>query len=289
MNNNLIIGVFSNYNDPNMVLPWVKSALNHSKADVVLIGVNVGPELKSRLIQFEEDNNRFVFIDSSSEDYNNLPRIGMIHMLRFAYLSRFFQIHKNRYNLVVTTDVRDVVFQRDPFTDLDQHLYAYGSSFVASSECIKIGNERWNANNITKCFGTDIFNTIRDQEVLNVGILSGRQDAVAAICSLVYELSLSRKDWVADQAAYNYLLHTSTPLMHSNVYISKLADAYSLNAHVTSKPDQLDQFRPYLTDKPPYFDETDGQIKNNEGVPFAIVHQYDRVPEWALHFRNLYG
>lgn len=292
MKKNLIIGVFSNYTDPAVVLPWVRSALEATDKNchVVLIGINTNHDMAEYLYRMEETNpDRFYFFRDTEESFQGLTRVGMVHMLRFEYLTRFLRHFGSDYTMVITTDVRDVVFQRNPFPVLDAMMYRHGVSFVSSSECIRIGNENWNKSNIQKCFGDDVLDSIRDKEVLNVGILSGTVKNVLAMCSLVYQLSLNRKDWVADQAAYNYLVHTAGNLFGQSIYHSKLRDAYSLNAHVTSKPDQIHIFHPYLTDKLPKFDETDGQIKNNEGVPFAIVHQYDRVPEWAVHFGNLYG
>jgi hypothetical protein len=32
-----------------------------------------------------------------------------------------------------------------------------------------------------------------------------------------------------------------------------------------------------------------GAIVNSDGDPFAIVHQYDRVPEWMEYFSKKYG
>jgi hypothetical protein len=32
----------------------------------------------------------------------------------------------------------------------------------------------------------------------------------------------------------------------------------------------------------------DGIVKNADGKPFVIVHQYDRVPEWVKYFHDKY-
>jgi hypothetical protein len=63
-------------------------------------------------------------------------------------------------------------------------------------------------------------------------------------------------------------------------------DGWALNAHVTNKPDQMDEFGPYLLEDRPYME--DGVVKTAEGKPFVIVHQYDRVPEWTKYFYDKY-
>ena len=53
------------------------------------------------------------------------------------------------------------------------------------------------------------------------------------------------------------------------------------NLHVTNKPDQIEQFRPYLTCPAPEFDSFENEVVHLvTGRKYAIVHQYDRVPEW---------
>lgn len=292
MNKNLIIGVFGWYDDPKQVMPWVNSAIRNTDENthVVLIGVRPGKNLSEYLVEVEKQHQKkFFFLTDTDQEFEELSNKGQIHMLRFSYLTRFLTTPGYRYGMVITTDVRDVVFQSNPFSRLDSLMYRHGVPFVASSECIRIKNEDWNGSNIKKCFGFDVYHRLETHPVLNVGILSGTQQAVASICSTVYQLSLNRSDWVADQAAYNFLIHTNESLFLDRVYISSLNDGYSINAHVTSKPDEVSRFRPYLTCEPPYFDAAVGEVKNSEGMTFSILHQYDRVPEWDQYFRNLYG
>jgi hypothetical protein len=35
--------------------------------------------------------------------------------------------------------------------------------------------------------------------------------------------------------------------------------------------------------------DSDGLVKNAKGVPFVILHQYDRVPEWTEYISKKYG
>jgi hypothetical protein len=95
-------------------------------------------------------------------------------------------------------------------------------------------------------------------------------------------MSQNRPDWVADQAAYNVILNYKP---WSEVVLKlPIQDAWAINAHVTNKPDQMNEFGPYLLEKRPYME--DGLVKTAEGKTFTIVHQYDRVPEWMEFFMD---
>ena len=70
--------------------------------------------------------------------------------------------------------------------------------------------------------------------------------------------------------------------------MTKLKDAWAVNAHVTNKPDLVEKLKPYLLEEAPTMSK-DGLIVNSNGNPFVIVHQYDRVPEWMEYFSKKYG
>ena len=127
---------------------------------------------------------------------------------------------------------------------------------------------------------------MKDREVCNVGILAGRPRSVMDMCFYLYQMSLGRPDWVADQAVYNILLNKLP--WNQKVLTTNLSYAWALNAHVTNKPDQLDEFGPFLLEKRPFMD-TDGLVKNSNNQTFSIVHQYDRVPEWTQVINKKYG
>jgi hypothetical protein len=273
----LIIGAFNNYTDYDVLKPWVQSIKDTGfKGDIVLIAIGTTPELIKKLIE-----EGVIVVVAERNDKM------MIHMQRFIYIYNFLKEHGEKYRYVISTDVRDVIFQFDPTKFLDEHVSSdYMSAIVASSESIKIKDEEWNRENIRKNFGDYFYNEVKDNVVCNVGILAGRCEAIKELCFYLYQFSLNRPDWVADQAAYNILL--GSKLWSSITRTTMLKDAWALNAHVTSKPDMLDKFGPYLLEERPSMGE-DGLIKNSAGVPFVIVHQYDRVPEWMEYFSKKYG
>jgi len=273
----LIIGAFNNYTDYDVLKPWVQSIKDTGfQGDTVLFAIGTTPELVKKLIE-----EGVIVIPVPRNDKM------MIHMQRFIHIYNFLKENEGVYRYVISTDVRDVIFQSDPTLYLDKHISApFVTGIVASSEAIKVKDEEWNRENIRKNFGDYFYNEIKENEVCNVGVLAGRSLLIQELCFYLYQFSLNRPDWVCDQAAYNMLLNTK--LWSSKTHFTKLKDAWAVNAHVTNKPDVVEMLKPYLLEEAPTMTD-DGIIVNSAGVPFVIVHQYDRDPKWMEYFSKKYG
>jgi hypothetical protein len=273
----LIIGAFNNYTDYDVLKPWVQSIKDTGfKGDTVLFAIGTTPDLVKKLI---EEGVIVVPVERNDK--------MMIHMQRFIHIYNFLKENEGVYRYVVSTDVRDVIFQSDPTIYIDSIVNSkFVHGLIASSEAIKIKDEEWNRENIRKNFGDYFYNEVKENEVCNVGVLAGRSELIKELCFYLYQFSMNRADWVCDQAAYNMLLNTK--LWSTKAHVTKLKDAWTINAHVTSKPDLVEKLKPYLLEKAPTMSE-DGLIVNSDGTPFVIVHQYDRVPEWMEYFSKKYG
>ena len=275
MEKDLIIGAFTNYTDYDVLKPWVQSIRESGfEGDTVLIAIGTSESMSTRL---ESEGVKVVRVPKNDQ--------MMVHMLRFIYIYNFLKEHGDEYRYVISTDVRDVIFQKNPTEYLKKKLLPCSVySLLVSSESILIKNEEWNRDNIIKNFGPYFYSEVMDADVCNVGILAGRSKAIQALCFDLFHYSSNRPDWVADQAAYNILVNSKK---WESTLQTRLKDAWALNAHVTNKPDLIEKLGPYLLEERPYF--KDGQILNSAGDPFVIVHQYDRVPEWMEYFSDKYG
>lgn len=264
MAKDLIIGAFSKF-DFEVLKPWIYSIKETNfNGDIVLIAV-------------EPDNLTVKKIEDTGVKVIKAQNAGkmMIHMLRFLHIYNYLKTNTD-YRYVITTDVRDVIFQKNPIDELQKILGSRSKGIVAQSEAIKIKDEKWNRENIIKNFGEYFYEDVKDSEVYNVGILAGTADYIKDLCFALFQMSQNRPDWVADQAAYNMLLNYKP---WSEVVVKlPIQNAWAINAHVTNKPDQMDEFGPYLLENRPHME--DGLVKTAEGKVFTIVHQYDRVPEW---------
>jgi len=192
----LIIGAFKNYNY-NQIKPWIES-INQSgfQGDKVLIALNAPQETVKQV----EDAGFKVIQPSSTGNM-------MFHMERFIHIYTYLIHNHQNYRYVITTDVRDVVFQGNPSEYLETVLTNTGPYIVASSEAIQIKNEKWNHDNILTCFGQFFLDQVSEQPVYNVGTLAGYSEHIRDLCAMLFQMSVNRADWVADQAAYNILLN----------------------------------------------------------------------------------
>ena len=270
----LIIGAFKNYNF-NTIKPWIQS-INECgfDGDKVIISINSSVDTNKKL---EESGFRVI----SKTSGGNM----MFHMERFSHIYDYLKINSEKYRYVITTDVRDVIFQTDPFVYVENVLQNSNKHIIAVSESIKIKNEPWNKDNIIKSFGQYFYDDVAEQDVYNVGTLAGDVDHIRDLCGMLFQLSYNRADWVADQASYNILLNWKpyTDITH----YSTLNDAFTCNLHVTHKPEQMALFGPHLLEPRPIF--VDGVMLDGENKkPFCIVHQYDRVPELVKFVQEKY-
>lgn len=274
----LIIGAFKNYNFE-QIKPWIKS-INECgfEGDKVLIAIDTSNETIEKI---EQHGFKAIKVSSMTN--------AMFHMERFFHIYNYLKSRKNEYRFVITTDVRDVVFQKNPsvylVSTLGEPTSSFGRDLLAVSETLLIKNEHWNRQNIITSFGQYFYQEVEDKEVLNVGTLAGRTGQICDLCGMLYQLSLNRADWVADQAAYNILMNWE-PYKSITKFVD-LSEPWCCNLHVTNKPVEKEHFAPFILKTPPIFDGS--QVLNGiTKQPFYIVHQYDRDPELLKYFNDKY-
>lgn len=273
MEKDLIIGAFKNYNFET-IKPWVHS-INECgfKGDKVIVSIGSSKETNSKLADAG-----FIVLDAASN-----TRMGF-HMERFLHIYSFLQAQGSNYRYVITTDVRDVIFQRNPSEWIERNIE--DKKMIAVSESIKIKNEHWNRQNIINAFGGFFYEGVENQDVFNVGTLAGTSEYIRDLCGMLYQLSANRPDWVADQAAYNILLNWQ-PYKDQTKFV-RLNSGWSCNLHVTNKPGEKEHFAPFILEEPPIFEDgfvKDGATKES----FYIVHQYDRDPILSKFYKDKYG
>jgi hypothetical protein len=282
---NLLIGVCKDLTF-DQLKPFVKSAREYIDKDTthfVMISIDDKTGLNGNLIG---EGWSVVPLDINSRE--------QIHMERFKYVNEYLQRYPN-YDKVISCDVRDIIFQADPFicmngifADAYQHDRIEYSAIV-NLEGIQVKNEEWNRNNILNCFGPVWLNRVKDYEVMNVGILAGNAQYISDTCMMIYMMSQNRNDWVSDQAAYNVLGDMMG--FNSVNYYPHEYDNWSVNLHITHKPDCKERLKPYWTRQPAQF--IDGVVYNviedeDDYFPYCIVHQYDRDETMLKYFVNKY-
>lgn len=168
-------------------------------------------------------------------------------------------IQGGSYGWVLACDTFDVVFQSNPFEwlekNLDWHDLVVVSEEKTFAECE--GNKR----GMMQSFPS-FWNDVKDREICNAGVVAGHAKWVGALCSQIYDLCQQDmrlpkftpgfEDRLPDQQALNILLN-------GNDFIAHGGDAFAFQYN------HKHEFR-------------DGQMYNENGQLYAILHQY--LYEW---------
>jgi hypothetical protein len=182
---------------------------------------------------------------------------------RFLHARRFLE--RNPYDLVVLTDVRDVLFQRDPSADIPAQ--ALGVSI--ETRRYTIGSERLNRMWMRDTFGPEVFARVEAKPVSCVGVTYGGSGAVARYLDLMTReilrlSSATARRGGADTAIHNFLVWTDQ-LGHVEPLETLASPVATLNG-IAEDEVKLSAC---------------GGLLNADGSEPSIVHQYDRVPGLA--------
>jgi len=268
---NLIIGGFTNYGI-NQLKPWVLSALEVAgdNTDVVLVAGNTTKETVQWLTQ-----QGVVVIPMVQVE--NIP----VHVLRFLSIYDFLRGHWQTYNYVVTTDVKDVIFQTNPFDVIESCLDDTSSKLIIASEGLKYKDEPWGNENLMQAYGPYVYEKFKDNEIFNVGTFGGEAEYVKDMVFNIFTNAINRPIPICDQAVFNVLINTQ-PFKD----ICFQSAGWACEAGTVADPSKIEQFRPNLLFSEPTV--KDGIVLDIDGNPFPIVHQYDRVPQWKKYIQEKY-
>jgi hypothetical protein len=202
----------------------------------------------------------------------NIP----IHVLRFLSIYEYLENHWFDYQYVVTTDVKDVYFQTDPFKFLvDRKL-------VIASEGLKYKDEPWGNENLYQAYGPYVYDKFKNNEIFNVGTFGGKSEYVKDMVFHIFTNGINRPIPIVDQAVFNVLINTQP---FKDVVTKTTQWAAELGTIMD--PSKIEHFRPNLLVVEPFFE--DGILKDYTDKVFPIVHQYDRVPELKKFVQEKYG
>lgn len=262
---NLIIGGFTNYGI-DQLKPWVISAKEVAgDNDVVLVYGNATDETLDWLVE-----QNVVIVPMLQAQ--NIP----IHVLRFLSIYEYLDKHWQFYDYVVTTDVKDVYFQADPFKFLvDRKL-------VIASEGLKYKDEPWGNENLFQAYGPYVYEKFKDNEIFNVGTFGGKSEYVKDMVFHIFTNGINRPITICDQAVFNVLLNTQ-PFKD----IATKTIQWAAELGTIMDPSKIEQFKPNLLCDEPIWEN--GKLKYSDGLVFPIVHQYDRVPVLKKFVQEKYG
>ena len=82
-------------------------------------------------------------------------------MARFLSIYDFLKNTWQNYNHIVTTDVKDVYFQTNPFEALKGH------KLVVATEGLKYKDEPWGRDNLLQSYGPYVYEHFKENEIYN--------------------------------------------------------------------------------------------------------------------------
>ena len=275
----LIIGASTGYTWDTLKY-WVNS-INQSgfDGDKVLVLMNCDRETTMKvadagftIIGFEQDaQGNLVY------KHEGIP----VHVERFIHI--YEHLCRTDYRYVITTDVKDVIFQKNPIKFIEENIG--DKNLMFASESIRYKDEAWGNQNLLETYGQYIYEKFKDNEIYNVGVLAGTGSAMRDLCINIFTAAINRPIPICDQSTFNFMI-SQHPYIDTSKYM-KSEDGWACQLGTTGDPSKIEQFKPYLLEKTPIFE--DGRVWTSHGYEFTIVHQYDRVPEWRKVIEKTYG
>jgi hypothetical protein len=275
----LIIAAVHDYNWAQLKPFAVSLAQTGFKGEKVLLIENIPGDARENLAALG-----FKLIDTVFEKGG--PR-HFYYKKRFVPVCDYLRPRLNNFRYVIWVDARDLIFQTDPSAWLDNH---------ATAPCIVAANMGgWpikagpGEDREARLLGPDIHSWLREYASCCSGTIAGDPMNMVYLMSAI---ATHPDPNLWDETYFNYLIRTS-PLREVTT-IPKPEDAWTATvswivAEEWEEPANKAYRLAQCTDKLPVFDAASGLVRAPEtGVPFAIVHQYDRSGLWRDVVANKY-
>lgn len=267
----LILGAYDNYNWDQLKY-WVNSIkASGFNGDIIMVAFNSTKETVKRLAA----EGVMVVAMMQNGDGNYVHQSSMpIHTERFFHFFNILKDHAYKYRYVIMTDTKDVIFQDNPSLWLESFLY--DKRMVVGTECMKYKDEPWGNQNMEQTFGPYFHNYFKYNPIYNVGVIAGESETIRDLCLSIFLIVTNRPIAICDQSTFNALLYTR-PYQEITLF-PDMHESWVAHLGTVMDPSKIDQFRPFLTEKEPTINKDD-EVVTNDGIPFTIIHQYDRVPQ----------
>ena len=255
----LILSIMHGYDYP-FVEPFFESLkrVNFSGDVVVFVSDKVSKATRRKLAKtdakFIDYYSAFPFIESYHESFKDISPSISINNYRFILFLQFLKGHQHEYERVMLTDIRDVIFQKEPFSVEG----GQGISFFLEDPS-QTFRHRFNYEWLAAATDTTTADGLADLPVSCAGITIGDVNQIIAYLKYIKSKLVNREklEWGLDQGIHNSYLYVVKP---AGLRVFSSDDPYVVN---------LGAYQPYNVDQV-------GEVVNSKGEPYAIVHQYDR-------------
>lgn len=215
---------------------------------------------------------------------------------RFAMLYALLLDHKfDDINYIITTDVRDVIFQSDPSELMSDSFY---SPILVASEGIAYKDEPWSRRNIQEVLGPPIYERLKHSGIICAGVIGGGRECFEQLCFTIYTMCMGLQQYPKggggpDQSVLNYILNTrpwrngqvqtTSHILHAGTTPDAVMSfSGDIGLEYQNAEDRIAYMKKFDSLYMGYRTELrDGKVWNlTANKPFTILHQYDRVNEW---------
>lgn len=268
---NLILGTVKNYNY-DQISPFLDSlaAVNYT-GEIVLFVSGISRRTASRLlergIKLIYFTDYYPFLSGYDEVLLELGLPAKYDLPLSLCTTRFvlYYLYLNRlsgkYNRIMLTDVRDVIFQKDPFAFADNNQL----SVFLEDDKHRIVDCPHNSKWIKQSFGEETYEQIKNKNISCNGIvispIEPLLDYLKKMIDLIFRVG---PPGIVGQGFHNYLIHAGK-LPGVNIFSNESGPVLTLGL--------MSDYRQNET----------GELLNQSGIP-NIVHQYDRHPKLARRY-----
>ena len=201
------------------------------------------------------------------ENYSHLS----LNNYRWKLYGDYLNKKNGKYKLVLTTDLKDSIFQKDLFK-----LYENHKPFLGISKEDLYLSEHMNREWLENAYGINVVRFLRNKRIVCAGTLWGTVDKFIEASNILWEKLSSQwsvKLEVNEQAIFNYL-----------IYVEHFLSDYLVISDNESGPVMTigSTHYKYIT-----FDSEDN-ILNEKGEVAAVVHQYETKPYVTRKVVNKY-
>ena len=246
--NNLILGTSFGYG-PHQLEVFVKSLRKYSDSQAMLVVDSLSEELTDFFSEYNISTYLYPI------DLTNV-RAAEIFNIRHKCYRDILEYNFLDVERVFISDVRDVLFQSDPFahvTDTDLEFFL---------EPKQIKDCEFNSKKIKKLYGDRFLLEIGDKEICCAGTTIGTRAGILKyldeMLSELNRLRIQNNMFADDQAVHNYLIYNNYFSNHKkyNTGFGPVSTLHHLREGI--------------------FNEQ-GQVINIDGTVVPIVHQWDRL------------
>ena len=193
-------------------------------------------------------------------------------------LQRFRDIYKlleqfPKDETIIWTDVKDVIFQTDPTKWIEKNMEC---SIMSFSECVIFKDDEWACVNSGTSFPME-WEWLQNETSYCAGTIVGDVEYLRDLFINIYRWSMTtaNPEQLSDQAAYNVLIN----LYPFKDCVQKVNQEEGFVTQLGTVLIKKNTFGNKLLEPTPIVDEN-FIVKNHQGEPFCLVHQYDRDPKF---------